>query len=87
VGVVVGVFPVASTSQHSAGRLKQLNSNRQAQSVCSWYEISDVINFPLELVMAPRRLSLVVVVSRACTLTTTSMLPVMQCVLVQFMDC
>jgi hypothetical protein len=54
--------------------------NTQAQSVCSPCEVSGVINFRLELVIPPSGFLSEVVVRPACTLTTTSMLPVAGCV-------
>jgi len=48
------------SSTSVAGRLKQLNLNTQAQSVCSRCEVSDVINFRLGPVIirsfAPKQL-------------------------------
>jgi hypothetical protein len=54
-----------------------LSVNMQAQSVCSRFEVSGVINNRLELVITPRwGFASEVVVSPACTWTTTSMLSV-----------
>jgi len=57
----------------AAGRFGQLSMNMQAQSVCSRFEVSDVINFHLEQVITPCWLLSEVVVHAACLLTTTSL--------------
>jgi hypothetical protein len=61
-------------------RLEQLNLNTQAQSVRSRCEVSGVIIFRLELLIPPSGFLSEVVVRRACTFTTTSMLPAVGCV-------
>jgi hypothetical protein len=68
------------SSTNVAGGLKQLNLNTQAQSVCSRFEVSDVISIRVALVMTLRSLCSEVVVSPACKMTTTSMLRATGCV-------
>jgi len=51
----------------------------QAQSVCSRFEVSDVINFRLEQVITPSWLLSEVVVSAVCLLTTTSSILGLRC--------
>jgi len=69
-----GVCSSVLSSFNVGGRLEQLNLNTQAQSVCSRCEVSEVIDFCLELVITLSGVCSEVVVCSACTLTTTSML-------------
>jgi len=64
----------ASVAIGAAGRFGQLSMNMQAQSVCSRFEVSDVINFHLEQVIIPSWLFSEVVVCAACCWTTTSLI-------------